>query len=200
MDKQFRIMTEEQTTPQIGRNEPCPCGSGKKYKRCHGVDAAPKMTAPKPGAGGANAPMSNQMSEMMGGMDPNFMMQMSQALQRLPKGQMQRLQAIMQKAMSGKDVSQEASEFEKTLPLELQQMMSGFKMPEGMGLDSTSASAPSTGEMTPEEAKAIVAAAAQQGKISSAEADQLLSAPVPAPTLENKENSKIGKFFGFGKK
>ncbi len=20
---------------QIGRNDPCPCGSGKKYKRCH---------------------------------------------------------------------------------------------------------------------------------------------------------------------
>jgi len=20
-----------------GRNEPCPCGSGKKYKRCHGL-------------------------------------------------------------------------------------------------------------------------------------------------------------------
>lgn len=24
------------TTPKPGRNEPCPCGSGKKYKRCHG--------------------------------------------------------------------------------------------------------------------------------------------------------------------
>jgi hypothetical protein len=23
-------------TPKVGRNEPCPCGSGKKYKRCHG--------------------------------------------------------------------------------------------------------------------------------------------------------------------
>jgi preprotein translocase subunit SecA len=22
---------------KIGRNEPCPCGSGKKYKRCHGA-------------------------------------------------------------------------------------------------------------------------------------------------------------------
>ena len=24
---------------KIGRNEPCPCGSGKKYKNCHGRDA-----------------------------------------------------------------------------------------------------------------------------------------------------------------
>jgi preprotein translocase subunit SecA len=22
--------------PQVGRNDPCPCGSGKKYKHCHG--------------------------------------------------------------------------------------------------------------------------------------------------------------------
>ncbi len=22
---------------KFGRNAPCPCGSGKKYKRCHGV-------------------------------------------------------------------------------------------------------------------------------------------------------------------
>ncbi len=24
---------------KVGRNDPCPCGSGKKYKQCHGVDA-----------------------------------------------------------------------------------------------------------------------------------------------------------------
>ena len=24
--------------PKIGRNDPCPCGSGKKYKQCHGKD------------------------------------------------------------------------------------------------------------------------------------------------------------------
>jgi len=25
--------------PKVGRNDPCPCGSGKKYKKCHGVSA-----------------------------------------------------------------------------------------------------------------------------------------------------------------
>ncbi|MFN7013246.1 MAG: SEC-C metal-binding domain-containing protein, partial [Bacteroidia bacterium] len=37
---------EERAKPQpirveqkIGRNDPCPCGSGKKYKQCHGKDA-----------------------------------------------------------------------------------------------------------------------------------------------------------------
>ena len=27
------------THKKIGRNEPCPCGSGKKYKKCHGLAA-----------------------------------------------------------------------------------------------------------------------------------------------------------------
>jgi len=26
----------ESIFPKIGRNDPCPCGSGKKYKKCHG--------------------------------------------------------------------------------------------------------------------------------------------------------------------
>jgi preprotein translocase subunit SecA len=25
-----------QVGEKIGRNDPCPCGSGKKYKQCHG--------------------------------------------------------------------------------------------------------------------------------------------------------------------
>jgi preprotein translocase subunit SecA len=25
------------TRPPVGRNDPCPCGSGKKYKKCHGT-------------------------------------------------------------------------------------------------------------------------------------------------------------------
>jgi preprotein translocase subunit SecA len=25
--------------PKVGRNDPCPCGSGKKYKKCHGQDS-----------------------------------------------------------------------------------------------------------------------------------------------------------------
>jgi len=27
------------TEPRVGRNDPCPCGSGKKYKKCHGTAA-----------------------------------------------------------------------------------------------------------------------------------------------------------------
>jgi preprotein translocase subunit SecA len=30
------LRTLATAVPQVGRNEPCPCGSGKKYKFCHG--------------------------------------------------------------------------------------------------------------------------------------------------------------------
>lgn len=30
---------EVEPDQKIGRNEPCPCGSGKKYKHCHGSKA-----------------------------------------------------------------------------------------------------------------------------------------------------------------
>jgi hypothetical protein len=26
----------QDAVPRVGRNDPCPCGSGRKYKRCHG--------------------------------------------------------------------------------------------------------------------------------------------------------------------
>jgi preprotein translocase subunit SecA len=31
------IKTVRRDVPKVGRNDPCPCGSGKKYKKCHGA-------------------------------------------------------------------------------------------------------------------------------------------------------------------
>lgn len=33
------VRTATRSTPKVGRNEPCPCGSGKKYKKCCGAAA-----------------------------------------------------------------------------------------------------------------------------------------------------------------
>ena len=33
------IKTVRREEPKVGRNDPCPCGSGKKYKKCHGAAA-----------------------------------------------------------------------------------------------------------------------------------------------------------------
>jgi len=33
------LKRQAKATDKIGRNDPCPCGSGKKYKRCHGAVA-----------------------------------------------------------------------------------------------------------------------------------------------------------------
>ena len=34
--RQGASVTVRRTIPKVGRNDPCPCGSGKKYKQCHG--------------------------------------------------------------------------------------------------------------------------------------------------------------------
>ena len=31
-----KVETIRRERPKVGRNEPCPCGSGKKFKQCHG--------------------------------------------------------------------------------------------------------------------------------------------------------------------
>ncbi|HKP36794.1 MAG TPA: preprotein translocase subunit SecA [Pyrinomonadaceae bacterium] len=31
-----KVKTVVRNQPKVGRNDPCPCGSGKKYKKCHG--------------------------------------------------------------------------------------------------------------------------------------------------------------------
>jgi preprotein translocase subunit SecA len=33
------VKTVRRDEPKVGRNDPCPCGSGKKYKKCHGTAA-----------------------------------------------------------------------------------------------------------------------------------------------------------------
>jgi len=35
MEKPQQVIRKE----KVGRNDPCPCGSGKKYKKCHGAAA-----------------------------------------------------------------------------------------------------------------------------------------------------------------
>ena len=36
MQQQQKVEQVIRHDPKIGRNDPCPCGSGKKYKQCHG--------------------------------------------------------------------------------------------------------------------------------------------------------------------
>jgi uncharacterized protein len=36
-DLRYKVDTVKREAPKVGRNEPCPCGSGKKYKHCHGA-------------------------------------------------------------------------------------------------------------------------------------------------------------------
>jgi preprotein translocase subunit SecA len=36
-DQAAAAKTVSNGAPKVGRNDPCPCGSGKKYKKCHGA-------------------------------------------------------------------------------------------------------------------------------------------------------------------
>lgn len=173
----------EQT--DIGRNAACPCGSGKKYKRCCGVGAAPKLSTPAQSADKSpdksNDPATPNTPDFMQGFDPQaianmypeWTAQIKQALHRLPKSQMQQWQMLIQKAMSGKDVSKEAAEFQRKLPADLQALFQNFGNAMAMN-QGTPTETPSHTEMTEEQARQIVAQAAKSGKISSTEADALL--------------------------
>src|SRR6185312_2102496 len=117
------------------------------------VSQAPGVSGLPPGA--AN------FEQFRDQMDPQMMQQFAQMMGRLPKGQLQKLQNLMQRAMAGKDVTQEAQEFEHSLPVELQSMLQGMQMP-GMPEMAPELSAPMdepstpSGEMNEEEARQIV--------------------------------------------
>jgi uncharacterized protein len=36
-EQRYRVQTIRRDMPKVGRNDPCPCGSGRKYKVCHGA-------------------------------------------------------------------------------------------------------------------------------------------------------------------
>jgi preprotein translocase subunit SecA len=36
-EEEGKVKTVVRDQPKVGRNDPCPCGSGKKYKKCHGA-------------------------------------------------------------------------------------------------------------------------------------------------------------------
>jgi len=37
----YKVDAVRRSAPKVGRNEPCPCGSGRKFKQCHGAAAPP---------------------------------------------------------------------------------------------------------------------------------------------------------------
>ncbi len=47
-----KVETIQRNAPKVGRNDPCPCGSGKKYKKCHGAEGGP----PASGGGKSGRP------------------------------------------------------------------------------------------------------------------------------------------------
>lgn len=125
LEYDLALMEETKQYENVGRNESCPCGSGKKFKRCHGVNAEWKGNS-VPEA----SEVSDDASESPANFDPSkmdldWLSQFSTAMQRLPKGQLQQLQSLMQKAMAGKNVTREMEALQKKLPPSFQEMLKG---------------------------------------------------------------------------
>jgi hypothetical protein len=119
--------TAPEAYKNVGRNEPCPCGSGKKFKKCHGENT-PWQGNPAPAVEAGDAGVDSAADGGMPAFDPskmdlNWLAEFSAAIQRLPKGQLQQLQAIMQKGMHGKDVSRELENLQKRLPPSVQELL-----------------------------------------------------------------------------
>tara|TARA_Y100000590_G_C15517410_1_gene937955 strand:- start:275 stop:841 length:567 start_codon:yes stop_codon:yes gene_type:complete len=187
-------MSENQI-PVVGRNELCPCGSGKKYKRCHGKNAQPQippstLKAQPKLPPGMNLPEGFDPSQLDTGMMNNMM----QALQRLPKGQLIKFQQVMQKAMAGQDVTQEMMTLEKTLPPQFQEMMTS--MFAGMNMASTIAQSQEdeAAQMDEKKAQEVVKQAVESGQMTKEEAQEILGDQAEA--VLNKKKGFFGKLLG----
>lgn len=128
---------------RVGRNEPCPCGSQKKYKRCHGMEVRGAATS----VAASTADEPAMPAGMPPGMNPKMMWEMAKVLRKVPKGQLAKLQTLMQQAMAGKDVSKQALELQASLPPDVQQMLiqMGQSMPQ-QGATNEGAPADEVGE------------------------------------------------------
>jgi preprotein translocase subunit SecA len=51
-----KVETVHRDAPKVGRNDPCPCGSGKKFKKCHGAEGSARPAGIP--AGERHAPVS----------------------------------------------------------------------------------------------------------------------------------------------
>jgi hypothetical protein len=177
---------------EVARSQPCPCGSGKKYKRCCGEKAAPILGTPKNPMGQGGMP---------GGFDPNSldpaMIQEFQSMfGKLPMGQKKKFQEIMQKAMAGKDVTKDAEALEKNLPAEFQSLFEKFKLPEMDPAANAHSDNSGNGNMDAEQAKQVVRDALAKGEITEEEANKLLSVQTPSATVPPiKEESRFKKLW-----
>jgi hypothetical protein len=138
----------------VGRNDPCPCGSGKKLKKCHGESGTWQGNSRTTAEPEAHSESSENTDQSMANFDPSkmdleWLATFSSAIQRLPKGQLARLQSLMQKAMSGKNVTRELEEFQRTLPPSFQEMLKNSPQLEQQLNQASSSDA--AGELTDEQ-------------------------------------------------
>jgi uncharacterized protein YecA (UPF0149 family) len=72
------------STHKPGRNDPCPCGSGKKYKACHAAEDRARATPPpSPPAANPSHPLANDLQGALALLGDPDVSKLSAALERL---------------------------------------------------------------------------------------------------------------------
>lgn len=64
LEKLKRFLSTPRTFEKVGRNEPCPCGSGKKFKHCHYDEVANATTAEQNSAIAKKSPLDSAQRSM----------------------------------------------------------------------------------------------------------------------------------------
>jgi len=83
---------------KIGRNDPCPCGSGKKYKRCH-LEALPPLAAHNALARLSNAATPAGMPEGWTVVDNDLDRLSNSAVDLIQQGRLDEAEAVAQRLL-----------------------------------------------------------------------------------------------------
>jgi hypothetical protein len=114
-------------------------------------------------------------------MSPELLMELSQLVQQLPPGQLQKMQGLMHNMMAGFDVRKEMEEFEKSLPPGFREKLTSLMGGMAMGgssppssAETVSSSLEASSEMDLSEARLTILRAVAGGKMTPEQAEKLL--------------------------
>ena len=76
---------QDPTSPKVGRNDPCPCGGGKKHKKCHGsVEKSEARERMKATAAASRIVSSTYQPLAAHGYGPQQFEEMQRYIQKMP--------------------------------------------------------------------------------------------------------------------
>ena len=107
-------------------------------------------------------------------LDPKLLMELSRLVQQLPPEQVNRMQMLMHNMMAGYDVRKEMEEFERSLPPDFRDKLTGIMGTQTAAAMPVPAVKPDPVSMDLHEARLTILRAVAEGRVSPEEAEGLL--------------------------